>query len=282
MTAPRRPFSRTLLLPGLAAVALCAPAAALAGPPPKERDGLQYQRVAITGGLMMSSIKTDLRFDADDGTPGTLLSAEDDLGLDNKKLLGRGELMVRVNNRHRVRLANAFLPLTRRANKTLDTPIQFGNNAYIAGDNVLTELDLKLFALSYTYSPIRNEKFEVGLSFGIDFADYNARGAVLSRRLDEREEGTGPAPLFGVDGLWRISKRWYVEGRAQYLKVDFDTFSGKLAQYEANVLYQWKPGVAFSLGYGRFEIDIDSQDVGNSGQFKLTSSGPMLNVRVGF
>jgi hypothetical protein len=46
-----------------------------------------------------------------------------------------------------------------------------------------------------------------------------------------------------------VSKRFYVDGRAQYLKVNISNLDGSLGIYELDVLYRYRPNVSFAVGY---------------------------------
>jgi hypothetical protein len=259
-----------------------APCLTYAGPPRVERDSLLKERVAFTGGLLYSSTSTTLRLDADDGTPGTTIGGEDVLGLPKSEVLGRGEVMIRIRERHRVRIGNYFLPSDRRGSETLTAPLQFGNDVFLAGDKVDSELKLRAFALSYAYSVVKRERFELGVSLGLNVMELSARGAVRARGLSESEDHSGPAPLVGVDATWEFHDRWYGEVRGQYLKANLDTIDGELGQYELNVMYRWKPGITFGAGWLKTSLKVDSTDLGDSGRFEVDNDGAQLFVRVGF
>jgi hypothetical protein len=273
----RLPFRLPLLL----SLAIAC-GSAQAGPPRVERDSLLTERVAFTGGLLYSSMNTTLRLDADDGTRGTSVKGEDVLGLPKSEVLGRGELMIRIHARHRVRLGNYFLPSDRSGAEALTAPLQFGNNLFLAGDKVDSELKLRAFAVSYAYSVLKRERAEIGVSLGLDIMELSARGAVRARGLSESEENSGPAPLFGVDATYEFRDHWYGELRAQYLKVNLDNIDGELGQYELNLMYRWRPGITFGAGFLRTSLNVDSTDPGDSGLFKVDNNGAQLFVRVGF
>ena len=102
-----------------------------------------------------------------------------------------------------------------------------------------------------------------------------------ARLRTERVDRSAPAPLGGLEGTMRLSSRFYLEARAQYVKADVQNVKGKLETYEGNVLYRLMPNITFGLGYSGFKVDVDSLKVGDSGLFQLRSTGPQLFARVG-
>lgn len=274
---PRRPLDRVL-----AVTLTLAATAAVAKPPPDEPDNLLNDRVTLQAGLVSSSNQTTVRYDSSAGTPGTTLDAEKDLGLPPKKLIGKAELMFRMKKRHRIRIANYYLPLDRQATVLLQRTVNFGNTTYNVNDVVQSELKMRLLAINYTYSFVKNDRVELGASLGFDVIGLEAAATVAARLRTERADRSAPAPLGGLDGTVRISSRFYAEARAQYVKADVQNVRGTLETFEANVLYRMSPNVTFGLGYSGYKVDVNSFRVGDSAQFVLRSTGPQLFARVGF
>jgi len=273
---------RVARLPALVLFVALLPAMAVAQQRPPPFDPVFDARVSLGGGLGYGSVDTDFRFDANDGTRGTALNAEDDLGLDSGRLLGRAEVTLRPRPRHRVRLGTYFLPLKRDATQVLAADARFGNDQYFAGETVATELDLQIGTLSYTYSVIRRERTEVGLSIGIDMIDFRAELDVAARQLNEREEESGPAPLFGAEVAHQFRGRWYGEARLQYFSVSIDESEGSILQGELNALYRYRENVLFGAGLNYFDVALESNDPGDTGTFDLTLLSPQAFIRVAF
>jgi len=75
-----------------------------------------------------ASITTDLRLDERDGSTGTELSAENDLGMKDSKSEGRAELMFRLRERNRLRVD--YMKLGRNGDQVLNQQIHFGNQTF--------------------------------------------------------------------------------------------------------------------------------------------------------
>ncbi len=274
-------------LPSLAAASVLA-AVALAGapaharPPEQKPDNLLDDRFGMQFGFVYSSNSTDLRVDPTVGPPGTELNAEDDLGLPKSQVLGRGEVWFRMRERHRMRIGNYFIPLDRTGDTVLDQTINFGDETYLAGERVKSRLAVKVLAVTYTYSFVKNERVEAGVSVGFDVVGFEAEATVPARLRTERQERSGPAPMAGLDVAGRISGPWYAEARGQYLKATVNDVTGSMTTFEVNGLYRLHRNVTLGLGWSSFNIDIDSKDPGDSGRLKLKSNGPQIIARVGF
>lgn len=258
------------------------PGLAVAGPPKKPNDGLQYQRVVFSASLGRASFDTLLRRDTAPGVLGTPLVAEDDLGLASGKLTGTAELTVRVEGRHRFRLGVDYLGMERSGSAPLSTAVVYGGNTYQVNDTLATALDLRRYSVTYLYSPIRNERFELSVGAGADLVDFRAAVRSAAGGVGRSDAGTAPVPRLAVEGLWRFSDHWYAEGRAAYLRGVIQDANGTVRGYSANVVWAWQPGMAFTLGYQHYQLEAESRFNSKPGRFEFSSSGPQLAVRVGF
>lgn len=272
------PLARRLLVTSL----LLAATTAVAKPPPEEPDNLLNDRLTLQATLIGSSNSTMIRYDSSTGTPGTDIDGEKDLGWPAHKLLGTAEVMFRMKERHRIRYQMFYLPLDRQATTTLQKTINFGDTTYNVNEVVTSELRMNLTAFNYTYSFIKNERCEVGASLGFDVVGFNVAATVTARLRTERLERSTPAPLVGLDGTTRLSSRFYLEGRVQYLKASSHQVRGALGSFQGNALYRLNPNITFGLGFTGLKVYIDSQKVGSSGRFDLRTTGPQIFGRVGF
>jgi hypothetical protein len=277
-TIPARHLHRALF----ALAALLASSCALARPPVDVPDNLLDDRFTLQAGFVLSSNQTQLRSDSRAGTMGTDVSAESLLGLPTKKLTGFGELMFRMKTRHRIRLSDYYLPLDRHGTATLNSTINFGNTTYNVNDVVVSSLKVRSLAFTYTYSFIKNQRLEFGASLGFNVLGFDGQVAVPARLRTEYAQNSAPAPLGGLDGTLRISSRFYLEARAQYVKGTISHVQASLKTFNGSLLYRANPNVTFGLGYIGYTADVGVATVGNSGHYSLQSKGPQLFARVGF
>ncbi len=247
---------------------------------PREVASPITDHFALRGIYYQPSLTTDGRFDSDAGTPGTLFSGEDDLGLDDEANQGRMEVLLRMKERHRVRID--YLKLDRFGANRLTRQINYRNSIYNVNDFVETDLNWRMLGVTYTWSALRRERFEIGVGLGLHFVEAQAKSEIRARNITEDGSGVGVLPTVAVDGTWRISKRWAVTGHAQYLAVSSTDVDGSFADYHLDVQYRLRRNLAIGLGYSaiKLDADIDSNDL--PGSLVLDASGPELFFRVSF
>jgi hypothetical protein len=259
------------------------PAVAVAAPPQQTRDDPMFDDiVTLSGSFVYAKTSTGFRLDASDGTRGTDIDAEGDLGLKKHKLLGRGEATLRPRPRHRVRLLHHFLPLDRVGRATLTRDIDYGDTDYLTGDEVFSNFDLSLVAINYSYSFVRAERVELAAGIGVNIVDYSTRAIVPARPVEEKNDESGAAPVVTFDGAWRFAGRWYAEGRAQWFKIKLSDVRGSFTALDLNVLYRVHRHVMIGAGYTYVDVSVETTEIGNTGRFDMKLGGPQLFLRAGF
>ena len=102
------------------------------------------------------------------------------------------------------------------------------------------------------------------------------------RHVEQSEDQAGPFPTLGFDATYVVSKRFYFDARAQYMKLSVDHLTGSLGFYELDTLYRLRPNVSFALGYTAMRANLVSRQRTSGGYFNFNSKGPQLFVRIAF
>jgi hypothetical protein len=177
-----------------------------------------------------------------------------------------------------------YFSLDRTGDAIATQPIIFRDAVIQPGDPMDTSLSIRTLGITYEYSFLHSERYELAATLGVNETDISAGVKVTtpSVHINETENQAGPFPTLGLDGTYVVSKRFYFDARAQYLKANIDDLQGSLAIFEADALYRLRPNIAFALGYSGTRAHLVSFQAKTSGYFNLNSSGPELFVRVSF
>jgi len=240
------------------------------------------ERVRLSLGVVRLSNDTSLQLNSSGGVQGTPVNVEDTFALDKSDYEAKIQAMVRAGERHRLRFD--YFSLDRSGSSTVTQPIVFRDVVLQPGDPLNSDLSIRTFGITYGYSFLHSDKYEVAATLGISDTDISARARVqtATRHVDQTEDQAGPVPTIGLDATYVVSKRFYVDGRAQYLKVRVDSLDGTLGIYELDALYRLRPNVSFALGYSMFRANLISAQTKQAGFFSFNSKGPEFFVRISF
>jgi hypothetical protein len=236
----------------------------------------------IRGTLFSAHAQTELRVDARDGTPGTLVSGESDLGLPSHRLQGRVEFMFRLRERNRLRVD--YYELDRSGSQQLTRTIHFGDQTFSPNDLVSSSVDWRSFGLTYTYSVIRRDYLEVGVGLAVHAlqAQANASANHNGQLLHQAVSGAAPFPGIPIDVTWRMSRHFAFVAWGQYYRASLSGFDGSLAEYHGDFQYRWRPNFALGVGYTLMKTVLDVQEAEFPGLFRLDVRGPEAFFRVSF
>jgi hypothetical protein len=234
----------------------------------------------MRGIFFPASVTTELRLDPNAIIQGSTLSGEDDLGLDDQVDQGRMEFDIRMRERNHVRID--YFKLNRFKQQPLPRDIIFGDFIFDEGTTFRSKLDWRVLTLTYTYSFIKTERFEAGLGLGIHIIEAQAEGGEPGTLNQEKASEVGIFPTIAATAAFRISKRWSITARGQQFSANPEDFTGRMADYHADIQYRWRKNFAVGLGYSKLETNLKVIDTDQPLLFNLDTAGPELFLRVSF
>jgi hypothetical protein len=238
-------------------------------------------KFALRASFFHATVETDLRLD-EPGVPlsGTALSGARDLGFRPSENDGMAELMFRLRDRNRITVD--YLELDQAGTTTLTRPILFGNQVFSPGDTVSSSLQWRTMGFTWTYAIIQNDRFELGAGLGVHMMDLDVRGEVPLRFASYENSIAGALPTPALEGAVRVTRRFSVTGRAEYVKATLHGTSGVLADFHADAQFRWVPNLALGAGYSIVRLDLNSTTLANPGLVNLRLRGPEAFVRLSF
>lgn len=237
-------------------------------------------RFALTGGMQFGSVSTEARYDQSPLVAGTNFFGESLLGLDDRIAKGYMDLMFRFGERSRFSVD--YFKLTRHGDVTLNQPLVVGDTTYRVSDRLVTEVDLRVLGLTYTYSFLKTERVELGGGLGIRIGQGQGEGDVPARRERDTFDGVAPLPTLTLDGTWRFTRRFSFNGRVQYFAVHTGGVDGSLGDLHADVQFRAWKNLAVGAGYSQLHVLVNSTDPGNTGRLDFKVKGPELFLRASF
>ena len=240
-------------------------------------------RFYVKGTYYPAHVKTILQVNphnAPPGVVGTTLNAERDLGMPSRLNQGRVEMMFRFGNRNKIRVD--WLEVDRTATHQITQNIAFGNQTFPAAALLNSEIDWRIFTVTYTYEIIHNDRMELGLGLAAHLLQAEAQAQNNATQQRQDVSGAGAFPTIPLDFAFRISRRWSVTWRGQYFHASLNNFDGYLADIHEDVQYRWKDNFAIGVGYQSIRAKLALNTGNFPGQFHMSLEGPEAFFRVSF
>jgi hypothetical protein len=270
----------------IAAVAICAapsfvwPQDEGSGEPLRSRQPsrLTADRYSVTLGVYALHARTTVRLDSPDGTVGTTINFENDLGIGRRELSRDVTFTARFRGRHRLEIEE--FGLARQGSRSNSRTLRFGEDTFDVGWELATFFDTDLLRVGYAYSLIGDDNRELGLHIGVHVTDIamGIRASVTpgASQAEEYADATAPLPVIGLQGAYQMTRRWSLHGRAQIFRLDADDFDGVLNHVALAIEHDTFRHVGLGIAADFFELDLNSKDTGLLGAFKFQFSGPRI------
>lgn len=201
------------------------------------------------------------------GLAGAAIDLEDTLGLDERITTYLVGVSYRFNRRHSLGLA--VTDLRRTASRQLEGEIDWGDYVYRADATVRTELDTRLFALTYRYDFSDTDRLNAGFIAGLSTFDLGltltGEARLEGDQGDEWVEGVvegasaiAPVPVFGFFLDYALSPRWIVRFQADLIELSLGGHEGRVVEAEFAIEYGISDLVAVGLGLGGSDLEYRS------------------------
>ncbi|HEX8253012.1 MAG TPA: hypothetical protein VF846_07700 [Thermoanaerobaculia bacterium] len=245
-----------------------------------------FPTFSVTGATSPSSFDTNVRIDPEEtGGEGTLVSFEDDLGLEGERTVQRFGLQWRPFARHE--LAATYFSAPRSGIEQINRDIVFRDETYPVNALVTTEFDLDYASATYTYWARRSDRDGLGITLGVAAlaldASITAERPGQSVTVTQTAETEVPVALAGVQGRFAFTRTIFGEASVSTLpSVTIGDYTGTALTAGARLEYRpfrWI-GVGAAYHYFRLDVDVDQGEFG--GSLDMTIRGPEAFVRLAF
>jgi len=259
----------TVVLMALTLLAVPSPAAA------QNKYGPLFDKFAFKVAGSFASLTTEIRIDSETLEQGTKLNFEDDLNLDNNKMIPTFGFDWQIAQRHK--LSVRYQDINRRSTSQALTEIRWGDTVIPINADIRLGYDIKQGFLDYAYYPWVKERWAAG--FGIGFRIMEIK-ATLSYQDEEHDitgsteaKGSGPLPYLYFEYRRMLSDHWRFQTGLGWLSVKVGDMDGSQwvgrASFEYLLGERWGFGAALNVA----TIDVNWKGLQNEeGQSVLTGS----------
>ena len=257
------------------------------------QDGDDWQswpmgdRFTIVLNAFFPRIDSSVRLDASDGTRGTEISFEQNLGMSDTEALPDLGFSWRFAKKHRL-IFDVF-ELDRSGSAITTSDIRFGDEVFQADLPIASFFDTRVTSIGYSYSLIFDEKKELALSVGLSVQDIQfgligtAGGAII-----EQDTGlTAPLPAFGLTGGYAFTDKWILHGGVGVFAFsialsDEEELSGEVINATIALQHNTFENVHFRLSYSYFDVNAEFTNDRRLSAVAYEYHGPLLSFIYAF
>ena len=249
---------------------------------PEWRSWPMGERFAVNVGSFFANLDTKVRLDATDGSLGTGIDFEQDLGLDDTQTRIMAGGYWRFFKRHRLDVS--YFDLDRSGDSSSTVNISFGDEVFQADLPLTAFLDIEVFNLGYSYSILFDEKKELAVGLALSFQDLTAglQGTVAGQPLEVSESSSvlAPLPTFTGRFSYAITPKWIVDTNIGYFTIEVDSggdeLSGDIIAGNAGVRWQLLKHFNLGLMYQFFVVDVNTKNETKQLTVEYDYFGPVL------
>jgi hypothetical protein len=278
MRTPSQPLPR---IAGAAALALCSlPGAALAELP----QDVFWGELSWFYPTINSTARLDVTATS---RPGSVITLEDDLDLDERKSTPYLQLGMRLGERWRLEFE--YYDLSRSATKTLARTIDWGDTTFPVGVTVDTTFDTTIYRFTGGYSFVRDAASEVGVGFGLHITDFQTALAGTGNGPsgtntfhNEKRDALVPLPTAGLYGTYKFTDQLSVRGRVDLLSFKYDEYDGRLVNWMAALDWRFAKNWGAGIGYRYVDYKLEAESSDFRGEINYKFKGPTLFLNAAF
>ena len=243
-------------------------------------DDSPQQAIEIRVSAFNSTIDTRVIRDALDGQPGGELDLEDFLGIADQETIFQLDALYRIAYFHRFELG--YFELQRQSLTTLGRDVEFGDETFVAGTEVETSMRTEVLRLAYSYSLMRDQQKELGVSVGLSFSQFEAGIRAESTQQSERLKVQLPLPTMGVFASVALGDDWRLSADIDLFALDFDHYDGYMTYVSLDLDRKFGDVFAAGIGYNFYGTRLESKNEALRGTLRIRHHGPKLYLQASF
>jgi len=194
---------------------------------------------------------------------------EDALGLDEQTNTYVVGATYRFNQRHSLGLSAT--DLRRTASRVIDDEIEWGDYVYRANATVSSELDMRIYKLTYRYDFSESDRLNAGFLAGLSTFDIGltlsgeARlegdtGEEWVEGVSEGADVIAPVPVVGFFLDYALSARWITRFQADLIDLSVGDSRGRVIETEFSIEHSITDLFALGLGLGGSDVEYRSDE----------------------
>jgi hypothetical protein len=268
-------LSKVLIACGLLALS--------AGTVRAQSGSMPWEKGSIQIGGFITSSDTEMRVNSSTGAVGAVVNVEDALGVGGEKSTYRIDGFYRFGETRRHQIDLHYFDSRRSGTRVLDQTIQIGDTTFPIGATVATQFDLQFANIEYSYAFFQDDRVRLSVAGGLHTTGVKFK-LDSPPALFQDQSFTAPLPVVGLRGEVAITERWRLKGSIDAFYLEYDQFTGLLADTSLAVEYLPFKHVGFGLGVNNVRMKVESdgdnaEGTDLNGELKFNFTGLLMYAR---
>jgi hypothetical protein len=219
------------------------------------------ERGSIYLGAFITNRNTDARVDGSNGSTGSDVDLEGDLGLESSTSVARfgGDFWLS----RRQRLDVSYFDLSRTASHQLNKTINWGDQTFQINTVLTTDNSLTIGKIDYTFAFLNKDRGYLGITGGLYVMSTKFALSEPTLGKFETNSVTAPLPVVGLRGEYAFAKHFNLRGATQWFGIDTGDVSGRLTDTYVGVDYGFGKRMFVGLAYDTVRLNVET----NKGDF---------------
>ncbi len=253
----------------------------LAAPVYAQTDSSQpWEKFGVSLGGFVTQSDTTFQLNSKTLGAGAVVDLENVLGVEQTFRTGRLDANYRFGDSRRHEIEFHYFSSKREGNKTLDRDVQIGDVNFAQGTGVFTDFELRFANVDYVYNFLMDDRVRLGVSAGLHTTGVKLKVNEAAGPSVEEESFTAPLPMLGLRADVVLTPRWRLKTAINLFYIEYDRFTGKLADTYIGVEYlPWK-NFGFGGGINAINYDVEADSDASvadwDGQLKFQLTGFMI------
>jgi len=233
----------------------------------------------MLGGFKPRNTSSHLRIDSKSLGLGTIIDLEDGLNVEDSATVARLDGFYRFNRAHRIEWTS--YSLTRTGQNTLNTSITIGDTVFPIGFTVDSEWKISFNKVSYSWSFINVDKYEMFLGAGINVRDvsvaFTGTGLLSEEVRTYDGDGSLPLPTISAGMRYNIRDNLAVNFRFENFFLEVGDSKGRMGDAYLLLDYDLTKNFGIGGGLNTYHLDLEtSKDEDLTGEIESSYVGFLL------
>jgi hypothetical protein len=250
-------------------------------------NGEPWDKFSIGIGGFSSRTNSEIQLNSETLGLGAVIDLENTLNVERSFDSIRLDTFYRFGETRRHQVELHIFESKRNGDRTLTEDLQIGDKVFPAGSTLHSELDLTFINVDYAYAFFQDDRVRIAVSGGLHSTKVGLKIDTTSGSISESESFTAPLPTVGLRLDVSLAEKWKLRSAANLFYIEYDNFTGGLADTYLGV--EWNPfqHVGFGLGYNSITYRVEgdgtaSNGLDYNGQINMDINGLLFYARYFF